>query len=252
MKTHQRHFLSVLRLHPVFSPRVALFAALLFCAAALPPSVQAGTKTWTGAVNGNFNNSGNWSGGTPVAGDDLIFPASATQFTATNNFSPNREFRSLAFQGATYVIGGNTIQITAGISSTNSSGLNTINADVDVRASHSWEVTGSLASLDINGNINLNANTLTVRAFPGDFSFSGIVSGTGNIVKLNVGTLRLDGPAANTYRGLRNSTAASWNWPSPTESRRSPAALRWVMATAWSGPTCCACWRTSRSRIRRT
>jgi fibronectin-binding autotransporter adhesin len=217
IRNHRPHFLSVLRLSAVFLRRVAIFAALLFCAAALPQAVMAGDKTWTGAVNSNFSNAGNWSGGTPVAGDDLIFPVAATRFTATNDFSPNREFKSLWFQGSTYVIGGNPIQITTGrpcqqalpggtvlscgISSTNSSGTNTINADVDVRASHAWEATGPMAFLDINGNINLNANTLTVSAITGDFFFSGIVSGSGNIVKLGVGTLRLDGSAANTYAG---------------------------------------------------
>src|SRR5262245_10880095 len=37
------------------------------------PFAHAAVKLWTGAANGNFNNAGNWIGGTPVAGDDLIF-----------------------------------------------------------------------------------------------------------------------------------------------------------------------------------
>jgi hypothetical protein len=41
------------------------------------PSAHAGIKFWTGAADGDFNNSGNWSGGTPLAGDDLIFQANA-------------------------------------------------------------------------------------------------------------------------------------------------------------------------------
>jgi len=155
-------------------------------------------------VNGNFSNAGNWSGGTPVAGDDLVFPVAATRFTATNDFSPNREFQSLSFQGATYVIGGNPIQITTGgLSASNSSGANTINAGVDVRASQTWQAAGPTASLAINGNINLNANTLTVSAAPGDFFVSGSVSGSGNLVKAGAGTLRLEGSAANTHLGFK-------------------------------------------------
>src|SRR6185436_1496830 len=49
---------------------------------------------------------------------------------------------------------------------------------------------------------NFNANTLTVRANTGDFFFSGILSGTGNLVKTNVGTLRMDGAGHNTYSGF--------------------------------------------------
>jgi len=71
-----------------------------------------------------------------------------------------------------------------------------------VRASQTWEAQGPLAVLDINGDINLNGNTLTVRANTGDFFFSGIISGTGNLVKTNVGTLRMDGIGHNTYSGF--------------------------------------------------
>ncbi|MCX6925136.1 MAG: autotransporter-associated beta strand repeat-containing protein, partial [Verrucomicrobia bacterium] len=51
-------------------------------------------------------------------------------------------------------------------------------------------------------DINLNGNTLTVRANTGDFFFSGVLSGTGNLVKTNVGTLRMNGVGHNTYSGF--------------------------------------------------
>src|SRR6058998_1242974 len=161
-----------------------------------------GTKFWTGAVNGNFSNSGNWVGGTPVAGDDLIFQNTATQLLVTNDFSPNRAFNSLFFQGTNYFVRGNPILVTNGITSDNTQGANHIDADVDVRGSQFWTCLGFLAVLDINGDINLNANTLTVRANTGDFFFSGIISGSGNLVKTNVGTLRMDGTGHNTYSGF--------------------------------------------------
>jgi len=179
------------------------FGAVLIFMATFTPPARAGVKLWTGAVNGNFNNAGNWSGGTPVAGDDLIFQTTAVRFVVTNDFSPNRAFNSLFFQGTNYFVRGNPILVTNGISSNNSFGPNTIDADVDVRGSQFWDASGALASMDFNGDINLNANTLTVRAATGDFFFSGIVSGTGNLVKTNVGTLRMDGSAGhNTYSGF--------------------------------------------------
>ena len=109
------------------------------------PSAQAGIKFWTGAVNGNFNNAGNWSGGTPVAGDDLIFQANAlvTRLVATNDFSPNRAFNTITFHGSNYVIRGSALLVTNGISSLNSVGPNTVDADAaekptrsEVRAPH--------------------------------------------------------------------------------------------------------------------
>jgi len=170
---------------------------------ALLPSAHGVSRFWTGNVNGNFSTAGNWLGNVaPVAGDDLVFQTGVTQLLVTNNFSPNRAFNTVLFQGSNYVVRGNAILVTNGIDSVNPAGTNHIDADVDVRASQPWEAQGPLAVLDINGDITLNANTLTVRANTGDFLFSGIVSGTGNLVKTNVGTLRMDGLGHNTYSGF--------------------------------------------------
>jgi len=103
--------------------------------------------------------------------------------------------------------------------SLNPASANRIDADIELRGSQAWEAQGSLASLDFNGNIDLNGHTLTLRAATGDFFISGIVSGAGNLVKTNVGTLRMDGAGANTYGGLRALMAVFWNWPKrPTPS----------------------------------
>ena len=179
-------------------------AIVFFLVAAFLPATHGATKFWTGSNNGNFNNAGNWSpSGAPAAGDDLVFqPPPVTRLLVTNDFSPNRGFNSITFQGSNYFVRGNALLLTNGITALNLTGANHIDADVDVRASQPWEATGPTASLDVNGDINLRANTLTVRANTGDFFFSGIISGTGNLVKTNVGTLRLDGIGHNTYSGF--------------------------------------------------
>src|SRR2546423_14339393 len=69
------------------------------------PSVDGATKFWTGAVNGNFSTGPNWVGSAaPVAGDDLVFQPNnlVTRFFVTNDFSPNRGFGSMTFQGSNY------------------------------------------------------------------------------------------------------------------------------------------------------
>jgi autotransporter-associated beta strand protein len=176
---------------------------LLLLASLASPSANAASRFWDGSANGNFSAAANWVGGVaPVAGDDLVLQSGVTRLLVTNDFSPNRAFNSVLFQGSNYFVRGNALLVTNGISSINPVGPNHIDADVDARASQAWEAQGSLASLDINGDINLNANTLTVRANTGDFFFSGIVHGAGNLVKTNVGTLRLDGAGHNTYAGF--------------------------------------------------
>src|SRR6266403_3836565 len=183
---------------------VELAGIVLFFAALLPPSARSASRFWDGSASGNWSAGANWVGGVaPVAGDDLVFQAGVTQLLVTNDFSPNRAFNSILFQGSNYFVRGNILLVTNGINSINPVGANHVDTDVEVRASQPWEALGPLASLDINGDINLNANTLTVRANTGDFFFSGIVSGAGNLVKTNVGTLRLDGGTGhNTYSGF--------------------------------------------------
>jgi autotransporter-associated beta strand protein len=182
--------------------RCLLIVAAILTAASMSP---AASRFWDGSSDGNFANAANWVGGVaPLAGDDLVFQGPpVTRLVVTNNFSPNRAFNSVLFQGSNYFVRGNPIIVSNGINSINPVGQNDIDADVNVRASQTWEAQGALASIDVNGDIALNANTLTVRANTGDFFFSGIVSGTGNIVKTNVGTLRLDGGTGhNTYSGF--------------------------------------------------
>ncbi len=46
--------------------------------------------TWTGATNGDWMTAGNWSGDTvPQAGDDLVFPATSSNFKVVNDFPAN-------------------------------------------------------------------------------------------------------------------------------------------------------------------
>ncbi|MCI0745318.1 MAG: autotransporter-associated beta strand repeat-containing protein [Verrucomicrobia subdivision 3 bacterium] len=188
----------------VFRGRKSLSLIVVLTTAFVLPSAHGAPKRWTGAINGNLNTPGNWSpAGVPAAGDDLIFqPPPVTRLLVTNDFSPNRAFNSITFEGSNYFLRGNALLLTNGITTTNLVGANHIDADVSVRASQFWEAHGPLASLDVNGDISLNANTLTVRANTGDFFFSGVISGTGSLVKTNVGTLRLDGSRHNTYTGL--------------------------------------------------
>ena len=126
---------------PPFNPR---FVLLAFTSVGLllsgTPAAHGASRFWDGSANGNFASAGNWVGGVaPVAGDDLVFQAGVTQLLVTNNFSPNRAFNTLLFQGSNYFVRGNAILVTNGINSINPVGANHVDADVDVRASQPWE-----------------------------------------------------------------------------------------------------------------
>ena len=51
-------------------------------------TTAAPVKTWSGNSNGNWSIGANWIGNVaPVDGDNLLFPANATRFTATNDIA---------------------------------------------------------------------------------------------------------------------------------------------------------------------
>src|SRR4051812_28663041 len=98
--------------------RKVLYGSIFLSLAVLAPLSHASTRTWSGAgANGNWSTSGNWSS-TPVAGDDLVFPAVAARLANTNDFL-NRGFNSITISGSNYVIQGNALSVSNNFSSQN-------------------------------------------------------------------------------------------------------------------------------------
>ena len=65
----------------------------------------------------------------------------------------------------------------------------------------------TIGSLSGAGNVTLGSNTLTIGTASGNASFSGVISGTGNLVKNGASTLTLNG--TNTYTGSTTVTAGT-------------------------------------------
>src|SRR5208282_2135161 len=66
----------------------------------------------------------------PLAGYTLIFGAGATQKTANNNFPSGTLFAAVCFQDSGYTITGNSLKLSAGISSACYKGITTLSAGV--------------------------------------------------------------------------------------------------------------------------
>ena len=129
---------------------------------------------WTGVTDGNWNNPSNWNS-TPNPGDDLVFPAHATNLTITNN-GPGMSFNSITFTGSGYAVGGTgTITLGAGSLINNEGGTNTYGLATTLTTSQTiWN----------NGTLLLT-NTLTLAA-GNTLTFDGggttIVTSTGTII----------------------------------------------------------------------
>ncbi len=158
--------------------------------AALPVPVRADTKTWTGAVDNLWSTAGNWTGGLPAAGDRVVFGVSGLNRTTTNDLPAGTAFFDITFLGDNYVINGNALGLTDGV--TCNQGPNTINVNLQVLGPQT--MSGTYGALYLNGAIALGANTLTLGY---NVNVAGMISGSGGITIGDVVTLT----GNNTYTG---------------------------------------------------
>lgn len=173
----------------------------------------AATRTWDGGGgNNNWSNAANWNAAV-AAGDDLVFPGNsvdATSLNNTNDFPANTPFRSITFTGTNYSLRGNSIIFTntgvVAMRGQHGGGTNTVSLAMRLDADQTFQMDQSGATLAITGDINLNGRNLTNNAaglaIPyGVIRLGGVINGSGNIIKLGIGIVVLEGSTANSYVG---------------------------------------------------
>lgn len=134
------------------------------------------TFHWTGAVNGNWSNAGNWAEGAPTNGSDLYFPADAkTKITRNDTLVA---VHSISLLGG-YTVQGNSLSLDPG--GIGNAGNNEIQLN--------FQLTGAA-----DHSINVGDGTLTLR---------NVISGDANnsLSKVGAGTLMMAGVSSNSYRG---------------------------------------------------
>jgi len=175
-------------------------------------NVVAATSTWTGGGgDANWTTGGNWGGTAPSAGDDLVFPGGAAQLSNTNNFPSSTSFNSIMFTGSSggYTLGGNAIQLVAGVTVANSTGVQVISFDIALAASQTF--TCPIDRLFI-GNVDLGSWTLTLSVpnIPAVIQQNGSTSGTGSLITTGSGFVYL---GASTYSGPTTSNETGFFTP---------------------------------------
>lgn len=142
-------------------------------------------STWSGAVSGLWSNAGNWDVA-PTTGDDLVFPASASQLTMLNDLSAGESFGNITFSGAGFNLTGNLVQVGGSVQSDQASGNNTIALDLTFTGNGTVGVAQTGANLDLQSTVN-SAGNLT-KSGQGTLTLSNTFSYSGNL-NVAAGTL---------------------------------------------------------------
>ena len=155
-------------------------------------------RLWDGGGPNDFwTTSENWIGDiAPLPGDALAFPEGARK-TSVNNFPPYTRFGRVSIGAGNYVLSGQPVMLDQGIASAFSSGLSRITFPIRLATNQTCQA-ANIFSLNLDGPIDTAGWTLSLDG-DGSVSILGPVSGSGGLIKVGNGTVRLAG--ANTYSG---------------------------------------------------
>ncbi|MGI8882990.1 MAG: FG-GAP-like repeat-containing protein [Pyrinomonadaceae bacterium] len=139
----------------------------------------AAVKTWDGGGgDNNWGTAANWVGDiAPVAADDLVFPATATQLNTNNNFFFFTNFNSLTIEGGDYTIGGNPFSLRNGLIV--KGGTQAINTAISLSAAQTFT-----AAQNSITTIAVLSNGSFALVFDGAGLFGiGLISGSGSLTR---------------------------------------------------------------------
>jgi autotransporter-associated beta strand protein len=190
----------------------AIRLTVLVLTVALLPGriVSAADRQWNGSTGTTWTAPANWTGGAPGLSDNAVFNGT---FTNQPNVSGTNALGGLWMTGnvgqnvtiggsGTLQLGGNTINGTAGmgilVDNTSAYSL-TINAVIQLTAAQTWTNNSSNVLTVGTGGLNITSHAFTLNG-SGNTTISGVLSGSGAIVKSGSGKLTLSN-ASNTYTG---------------------------------------------------
>jgi uncharacterized protein (TIGR02145 family) len=158
-----------------------------------------GTCTWDGSSSNLWNVAANWDV-LPSAGDDLIFPSSASNKSNSNDFPAGTSFNSITFNGSGYTLAGNSITLVAGIIQSVTS-TNIISLAIILGASQTVDMQDSEGILSTSGIISDGGSAYVINKIgTGQIVFGGANTFSGGIVIKN-GSIRLNTSTAAAGTG---------------------------------------------------
>jgi fibronectin-binding autotransporter adhesin len=169
------------------------------------------TFIWNGGgANANWSNGTNWNGGIAPTnnGTAAIVLAGTTQLSP--NVDTNWDISSLTFSNGAgvFILGGGALNIRAGGVTNGSANGQIINNAITLWTNQTWNAISN--PLTFNGSIT-NTDATNLLTISGSFNsaISGVISGTGGLIKTGTGTNFLSG--ANTFSGVTTVSAGALN-----------------------------------------
>lgn len=159
------------------------------------------SQTWDGGGgNNNWTTANNWNpNGVPVNDGtaNIIFAGTVRLNVNVDSF---RNVNSITFNNTAgaFTLNNNGITIQSGGITNNDGDNQTINSNLTLGASQTWNANSG--NLTYGGTVNLGSFTLTTTG-ANNSSFSGSIQGTGSVIKNGTGTATYSGSAGNTYSG---------------------------------------------------
>jgi autotransporter-associated beta strand protein len=147
------------------------------------------TRVWDGGgINNSMTNAQNWAGDVlPNSGDILVFPPNAPRVAPMNQFPTNTIFHSIVFGGTNYVMTGNPIILSSGITTTNTVGTNMFACSMTI-GSPSFIVNGVNTALFVNNLIGTATSEVT-KTGNGSLYLQGATNNVFGDMKINGGTV---------------------------------------------------------------
>jgi autotransporter-associated beta strand protein len=167
------------------------------------PGPVASAFTWTTGNNGNWSDQSKWlndlsNGLRPTTFGQSYYTLNFNQGVfATNDLSANYVVNTLNF-GAAVILAGNSLTLTAD------------------GATQPTIKQNSVSPVSISAALNLAADTTLSGSSNGEVNISGVISGTGNLIKTNGGTLIVGNN--NTYTGNTTISSGTLAFIQPSES----------------------------------
>ena len=155
------------------------------------PSLANAQTTWTGTINTDWSNGGNWTAGVPNATVSATIPVTVNKPDLTNLATNGNTLNLSIASGATVNMGPQSLTVAGNLTTTSAGGnyftITSGTLQVNGTSSIQGNITASLAgTITLTGAMTVNTANLTISTVGGPITFGSTVTGFAGTENLTV------------------------------------------------------------------